>query len=113
LWRFYFTLPGNGESRPATAMTNAVCSGVGFTSTPVDVTNGVVPAGTTYTWTTPSVIIWRFDRWSNLKWFAHNEHYPIQMRSAQTATYIVTPTREASPPYINSNRNPNHLYQSK
>ncbi|SDW02774.1 Ig-like domain-containing protein [Flavobacterium degerlachei] len=38
-----------------TAMTNATCSGVGFTSTPVNATNGVVPPGTTYTWTAPSV----------------------------------------------------------
>ncbi|WP_035664216.1 hypothetical protein, partial [Flavobacterium sp. ACAM 123] len=35
--------------KPAiTAMTNAACSGVGFTSTPVNTTNGVVPTGTTY-----------------------------------------------------------------
>lgn len=38
--------------RPAiTNMTSAVCSGSAFTAAPVNVTNGVVPANTTYTWT--------------------------------------------------------------
>ena len=38
--------------RPAiTNMTTSVCSGSAFTASPVNVTNGVVPAGTTYTWT--------------------------------------------------------------
>ena len=34
-----------------TNMTSAVCSGSAFTAAPVNVTNGVVPANTTYTWT--------------------------------------------------------------
>ena len=38
--------------RPAiTNMTASVCSGSAFTAAPVNVTNGVVPANTTYTWT--------------------------------------------------------------
>ncbi|MCX6181667.1 MAG: hypothetical protein NT150_07055, partial [Bacteroidetes bacterium] len=37
-----------------TAMTAKICSGAAFTVTPVDVTNGVVPAGTTYTWSAPT-----------------------------------------------------------
>ena len=37
-----------------TAMTDtAVCSGVHFTVTPVNITNGIVPAGTTYSWPIP------------------------------------------------------------
>ena len=32
-------------------LTNPVCSGSMFTTTPVDVIDGSVPAGTTYTWT--------------------------------------------------------------
>ncbi|MEY4791264.1 MAG: hypothetical protein RIT34_71 [Bacteroidota bacterium] len=38
--------------RPAiNNMTATICSGSAFTTAPVNVTNGVVPAGTTYTWT--------------------------------------------------------------
>jgi len=35
-------------------MTTSVCSGAGFTVTPVNSTNGIVPAGTTYSWPVPS-----------------------------------------------------------
>jgi uncharacterized protein (TIGR02145 family) len=34
-----------------TDMTTTICSGAAFSGTPVDVTNGTVPVGTTYTWT--------------------------------------------------------------
>ena len=37
-----------------TAMTAKICSGSAFSVTPVNVTNGVVPAGTTYTWSAPT-----------------------------------------------------------
>lgn len=37
------------------AMTATACSGVSFSSTPGDVTNGTVPAGTTYSWPAPVV----------------------------------------------------------
>ncbi|MEN9303538.1 MAG: hypothetical protein RL264_1967, partial [Bacteroidota bacterium] len=36
-----------------TAMTSTICSGATFTATPVNGTNGTVPAGTTYTWSAP------------------------------------------------------------
>ena len=36
-------------------ITSSICSGSSFTEIPVDVTDGVVPAGTTYTWSAPSV----------------------------------------------------------
>lgn len=36
-----------------TAMTATICSGATFTATPVNGTNGTVPAGTTYTWSAP------------------------------------------------------------
>ena len=36
-------------------MTNTVCSGDAFTSSPFNVTNGVVPKNTTYSWSDPSV----------------------------------------------------------
>ncbi|MBF4473531.1 PKD-like domain-containing protein, partial [Flavobacterium sp. HJJ] len=38
-----------------TNMTAASCSGSGFTVSPANGTNGVVPSGTTYTWSAPSV----------------------------------------------------------
>ena len=37
-----------------TPMATTVCSGTTFTVTPVNVTNGIVPAGTTYTWPAPT-----------------------------------------------------------
>jgi len=44
--------------KPVPAVNNisaAVCSGNSFTVTPVNITNGIVPAGTTYSWTAPVV----------------------------------------------------------
>src|ERR1035437_8753406 len=64
-----------------TAMTSTVCSGTGFTVTPVDGTNGVVPAGTTYTWATPVV--------TGEKSISHNQ--TKQKNKNKTATYTVTP----------------------
>lgn len=50
-----FTLTVTVNPNPAiNAMTATVCSGTAFTATPTDVTNGLVPSGTTYTWTAPS-----------------------------------------------------------
>jgi hypothetical protein len=39
-----------------TPMTTTTCSGVTFTITPTDVVNGIIPIGTTYTWTVPTGI---------------------------------------------------------
>src|ERR1035437_5211146 len=51
-----FTVTVTVNPKPAiTAMTSTICSGATFTATPVNGTNGVVPAGTTYTWATPVV----------------------------------------------------------
>ena len=42
--------------RPAvTAMTAAICTGDAFSVTPVNTTNGIVPAGITYAWSAPVV----------------------------------------------------------
>ncbi|MGD0755747.1 MAG: FISUMP domain-containing protein, partial [Bacteroidales bacterium] len=38
-----------------TTMATSVCSGVVFTVTPVNNTNGIVPAGTTYDWAAPTI----------------------------------------------------------
>jgi hypothetical protein len=51
---FTLTLTVNPKAT-ITAMTNTVCTATGFTSTPVNVTNGVVPSGTTYSWSAPTV----------------------------------------------------------
>ena len=49
-----FTLIVSVDPKPAvTNMTATICSGSGFTSVPVNGVNGVVPAGTTYTWSVP------------------------------------------------------------
>ena len=51
-----FTVTVTVNPRPAiTAMTGLTCSGTGFTVTPIDATNGLVPVGTTYSWGLPVV----------------------------------------------------------
>ncbi|SFA93011.1 PKD-like domain-containing protein, partial [Algoriphagus aquimarinus] len=51
-----FTVIVTLSPKPAvTNMTSAVCSGDAFTATPANGTNGVVPAGTTYSWNLLSV----------------------------------------------------------
>ncbi len=80
--------------KPAiTDMTTTVCSGVGFTVTPANGTNGVVPAGSTYSWGVPAVT-------GGLTGGAASIGTPTsisgtltnQTNTAQTATYTVTPT---------------------
>jgi len=74
-----------------TAMTNSACSGVSFTSTPVNSTNGVVPSGTTYSWSAPTVT-------GGLTGGVSGSGSSITgvlinpTNTAQTATYTVTPT---------------------
>ena len=75
-----------------TAMTAITCSGVGFTVTPTNIVNGIVPAGTTYTWNAPSVTGGLTGGLSatgagNISGTLFN---PTNVQ--QTATYIVTPT---------------------
>src|SRR6185369_14943720 len=51
-----FTVTVTVNPKPTiTPMTSTVCSGTAFTVTPVDGTNGVVPAGITYSWAAPAV----------------------------------------------------------
>jgi len=50
-----FTVTVTVNPKPAiTPMTLTVCSGTAFTVTPANGTNGIVPAGTTYSWGAPS-----------------------------------------------------------
>ena len=51
-----FTVTVTVNPQPAvTAMTSAVCSGTGFSVTPANSINGIVPTATTYSWSAPSV----------------------------------------------------------
>ena len=72
-------------------MTTTVCSSSGFTVTPVNGTNGIVPAGTTYTWTAPSVpgsvTGGTAGSGTNITGTLINT-----TNTPQTATYTVTPT---------------------
>jgi autotransporter-associated beta strand protein len=80
-----------------TAMTSTICSGAGFTVTPVDIANGVVPPGTTYSWATPVVT-------GGLTGGTASSGFPANITGtltnptgvAQTATYTVTPTSGVS-----------------
>jgi hypothetical protein len=52
-----FTVTVTVNPKPAvTAMTATICSASAFSVTPVTTTDGIVPAGTTYSWAAPSVL---------------------------------------------------------
>jgi gliding motility-associated-like protein len=88
-----FTLTVTVNPAPAiTAMTNATCSGVAFTSTPVNVTNGVVPAGTTYSWSAPVVTGGMTGGASGTNQTSISGTLTNPTSTPQTATYTVTPT---------------------
>ena len=72
-------------------MTSTTCSGVGFTVTPANVTNGNVPTGTTYTWVVPTVTggLTGGAAGTNASNISGTLTNPTN--SVQTATYTVTP----------------------
>lgn len=79
--------------KPAvTNMTSTVCSGSGFTVTPVNGTNGVVPAGTTYSWTAPAVTGGMTGGTSGTNATSITGTLINPTNVVQTATYTVTPT---------------------
>ncbi|WP_186300057.1 PKD-like domain-containing protein, partial [Algoriphagus algorifonticola] len=85
----------NGTVTPNIAVTNmtaTVCSGDSFSLTPANGTNGVVPAGTTYSWSAPSVTggITGGAAGSGANSISGTLNNPTN--STQTATYTVTPT---------------------
>ena len=93
-----FTVIVTVNPRPAvTDMTATTCSATGFTVTPVDVTNGKVPAGTTYSWGAPTVT-------GGITGGAANVGTPTSITgtltnpttTVQTATYTVTPKSSAA-----------------
>ena len=73
-------------------MTSIVCSGSSFTVTPVDVTNGVVPPGTNYSWSPPTVTGGLTGGIAGAAAASISGTLINPTNTAQTATYIVTPT---------------------
>jgi gliding motility-associated-like protein len=77
---------------PAIAnMTSTVCGGTAFSATPANGTNGVVPAGTTYSWAAPVVTgsLTGGTAGAGATSISGNLSNPTNI--AQTATYTVTP----------------------
>src|ERR1035437_4915587 len=75
-----------------TAMTATVCSGAGFTVTPVNITNGIVPAGTTYSWPAPVVTGGMTGGAAGTAAANISGTLTNPTNTAQTATYTITPT---------------------
>jgi gliding motility-associated-like protein len=73
-------------------MTSTVCAGSAFTVTPVNVTNGTVPPGTTYTWTV--VDNTNVTGESNVSTASNNISQTLTNSTvtAQVVNYTVTPT---------------------
>lgn len=81
------------------ALTNALCSYSTFTTTPADGTDGIVPAGTVYTWATPalqaSVTTVGTSTGTNqtsISGILRNSDSSFTTGAPHTATYTVTPT---------------------
>jgi len=80
-----------------TAITANACSNAGFTVTPVDITDGVVPSGTTYNWTSPTVTGGVTGGASGSSASGISGTLVNPTTAAQTATYIVTPISGTCP----------------
>ena len=74
-----------------TAMSASICSGVTFNITPVDGTNGIIPAGTTYNWSAPVVTGGLTGGVTATGQLDINGNLSNPTNTAQSATYIVTP----------------------
>ena len=88
-----FTVTVTVQPAPAIyPMTRTICSGGSFTATPVDGTNGLVPAGTSYSWSAPAVTggITGGTAGSGSANISGTLFNPTN--STQTATYTVTPS---------------------
>jgi hypothetical protein len=79
-----------------TNMTTMVCSGNGFTLTPVNGTNGVIPAGTTYSWSAP-VVTGGITGGATGSGNSISGTLTNPTNIAQTATYTVTPLAGSCP----------------
>ncbi|SFO79078.1 hypothetical protein SAMN04488519_11522, partial [Algoriphagus ornithinivorans] len=88
-----FTVTVTVSPRPAvTNMTATVCSGDSFSLTPSNGTNGVVPAGTTYSWSAPAVTGGVTGGAAGSDASAISGNLTNSTNTAQTVTYTVTPT---------------------
>ena len=88
-----FTVTVTVNPKPSiTAMTAAICSGDTFTSVPSDGVNGVVPAGTTYTWPAPVVTGGVTGGAAGTADVNISGTLTNPTNAVQTATYTVTPT---------------------
>ena len=87
-----FTVTVTVNPGPAiNAMAANACSGAAFTVTPADVTNGVVPAGTTYTWPVPVVTGGITGGAAGTDLLSIGATLVNPTSNPQTATYTVTP----------------------
>ena len=79
---------------PGPAITNitaTACNGSAFTIAPVNITNGIVPAGTTYSWPLPVVTGGLTGGAAGTSQANISGNLANPTNSAQTATYTVTP----------------------
>jgi hypothetical protein len=75
-----------------TPMSSAICSGDVFTATPINSTNGIVPVGTTYSWSAPTITGGITGGAASTGSLASITGTLINPTNApQTATYTVTP----------------------
>lgn len=92
-----FTLVVTVNPAPAvTPMASAACSGSPFTVTPINGTNGLVPAGTTYSWPAP-VVTGGITGGAPGTGAAIGGTLNNPANTAYTATYTVTPVYNSCP----------------
>ena len=81
------------------ALSDAICSYSGFSTIPVDITNGIVPSGTVYTWGSP--VLQPFvtiiggstgTNQASISGVLRNTDSSFTTGAPHTATYTVTPT---------------------
>ncbi|MCA6482423.1 MAG: hypothetical protein IM540_05130, partial [Chitinophagaceae bacterium] len=72
-------------------ISTAICSELTFTVNPTDIINGIVPAGTTYTWTTPDALNITGGTAESTPSLFISGKLRNETSSIQTATYTVTP----------------------
>jgi large repetitive protein len=93
-----FTVTVTVNPSPAISdMTGLTCSGTGFTVTPIDATNGLVPTGTTYSWGLPVVTGGMTGGATGSGAASITGTLINPTTSAQTATYTVTPISHQLP----------------
>lgn len=87
-----FTLNINVKPKPLiTTINNVVCSGANFSSSPSDGANGIVPAGTTYSWSAPNINGGITGGSSGTNASNISGTLSNSTNTPQTATYLITP----------------------